>query len=201
MKTDIYQHLCKTLAKRGGRYPGIDVLEFYALMRELFTPQEAEIYCAIPRGFNPPSRIAKAMDKPEDEVTAILETMADKDLCTAGTFENSTFYGAPRLVPGIFECQFMRGTSTDKDRKLAKLIHAYKAAVDKIQGPPKVTLAMGTQDLLQVNLDRCIGCVVCASSCPEDAIALETRADIEAPPADRKALRAAIKATGTQGIY
>jgi len=139
MKTDIYQHLCKTLAQRGGRYPGIDVPEFYALMKELFTPQEAEIYCAIPRGFNPPSTIANAMNKPEDEVTAILETMADKGLCTAGTFENSTFYGAPRLVPGIFECQFMRGTSTEKDRKLAKLIHAYKAAVDKIQGPPKVT--------------------------------------------------------------
>jgi ferredoxin len=59
---------------------------------------------------------------------------------------------------------------------------------------------MAEQDLPEVNLDRCIGCGVCASGCPVDAITLETRAEIEAPPVNRKALRAAIKATGTQGI-
>jgi len=362
MKTDIIQNLRETLAQRGGRYPGMDIPEFYALMDELFTVEEAEVYCAIPRGFNPQSVIAKSIDKPEAEVAAILETMADKGLCIAGRFENTTFYGAPLLVPGIFEYQFMRGTSTEKDKKLAKLICDYKAAVDKIQGPPNVTfpttrvipvdkkieagntihtydqvtayiekyeplsvstcfcrheaklidpddhcgkpdevcmqfgisaqfiidrnmgrqvtkdealkilqlaedaglvhaslnrqeidflcnccrchcmilktalvqpkpgismnsgfqplwvvelctacetciencpseaLMMGAQDVPEVNLDRCIGCGVCASGCLEDAIALETRADIQPPPVDRKALRTAIKATGTQGI-
>ena len=29
------------MAKRGGRYPGIDVQEFYELAHELFTPEEA----------------------------------------------------------------------------------------------------------------------------------------------------------------
>jgi Pyruvate/2-oxoacid:ferredoxin oxidoreductase delta subunit len=362
MTTNIYRNLCETLAQRGGRYPGIDIPEFYALMEMLFTAEEAEVYCAIPRGFNPASTIAKAIDKPKDKVAAILETMADKGLCTAGKFESTSFYGAPLLVPGIFEFQFMRGTNTEKDHKLAKLIHEYKDAVDKIQGPPKVTfpttrvipvdkkieagntihtydqvaayikkyeplsvstcfcrheaklidpddhcgkpdevcmqfglsaqfiidrnmgrqvskdealnilllaedaglvhasvnrqeidflcnccrchcmilktalaqpkpgismnsgfqpvwdvdlctacetciencpteaLTMGDQDVPEVNLDRCIGCGVCASGCPVDAIVLETRSDIEAPPVDRKALRAAIKATGTQGI-
>jgi Pyruvate/2-oxoacid:ferredoxin oxidoreductase delta subunit len=33
----------------------------------------------------------------------------------------------------------MRGTSTERDRKLAKLIHAYKAAVDTNRGPRKMT--------------------------------------------------------------
>ena len=51
-----------------------------------------------------------------------------KGLCTAGTLENASFYGAPLLVPGIFEFQFMRGTSTEKDQKLAKLIHEDKTA-------------------------------------------------------------------------
>ena len=362
MTTEIYQNLCETLAKRRGRYPGVDIPEFYALMEELFTPEEAEVYCGIPRGFNPAGTIAEIMNKPEAEVAATLEKMADKGLCEAGTFDNTTFYGAPLLVPGIFEFQFMRGTRTEKDRKLAKLIHAYKVAVDKIQGPPKVTfpttrvipvdkkieagntihtydqvaayieesdpiavstcfcrheaklidpdddcgkpdevcmhfgmgaqfvidrdmgrqvtrdeamnilqqsqdaglvhasvnrqdidflcnccrchcmilqtaldqpkpgitlnsgfqpkwdpelctaceicidncpteaLVMGDQDVPVVNLDRCIGCGVCASGCPEDAIALETRPGIEAPPPDRKALREAIKTSGTQGI-
>jgi Pyruvate/2-oxoacid:ferredoxin oxidoreductase delta subunit len=362
MAATIYKTLYETLAKRKGRYPALDIPEFYVLMEELFTAEEAETYCAIPRGFNPASTIAESLGKPEDEVTAILENMADKGLCTAGTFDNTTFYGAPLLVPGIFEFQFMRGTNTEKDKKLAKLVHEYKNTVDKIQGPPRVTypttrvipvdkkieagntihtydqvtefiakyeplsvstcfcrqeaklldpddhcgkpdevcmqfgigaqfiidrnmgrqvtkdealkilqlseeaglvhasanrqdidflcncckchcmilkdalaqpkpgitlnsgfqpiwddsrcnacenciencpteaLSMSEQDVPEVNLDRCIGCGVCASGCPEDAISLETRKGIEPPPLDRKALREAIKATGSQGI-
>jgi len=69
-----------------------------------------------------------------------------------------------------------------------------------IENCPSEALMMGAQDVPEVNLDRCIGCGVCASGCLEDAIALETRADIQPPPVDRKALRTAIKATGTQGI-
>ncbi|MCK5148824.1 4Fe-4S binding protein [bacterium] len=362
MTATIYQNLCKTLAQRGGRYPGVDIPEFYALMEELFTPEEAEIYCAIPRGFNPPSTIADGIDKPVNEVADILESMANKGLCTTGKFKATAIYGAPLLVPGVFEYQFMRGTSTKKDKKLAKLIHQYKAAVDKIQGPPKVTfpttrvipvdrkieagntihtydqvaayiekyeplsvstcfcrheaklididddcgkpnevcmqfgmsaqfiidrkmgrlinkdealsilklaedaglvhtsinrqeidflcnccschcmilktaldqpkpglsmnsgfrpiwdfglctacetcidncpteaLTMSARDVPDIDLDRCIGCGVCASGCPENAITLETRAGIAIPPIDRKALRTAIKETGTQGI-
>ncbi len=135
----IYHELCETLAKRRGRYPGVDIPEFYTLMEELFTPEEAAIYVAIPRGFHPAGAIAEQMDKSEEEVAPLLEAMADKGLCTAGAFDETTFYGAPPLVPGIFEFQFMRGTVTDRDKKLAKLIHAYKAAVDAAQGPPKVT--------------------------------------------------------------
>jgi len=51
MTTDIYKNLCNILAKRKGRYPGLDISEFYALMKELFTSEEAEVYCAMPRGF------------------------------------------------------------------------------------------------------------------------------------------------------
>ena len=65
MTTEIYQKLCQTLAKRRGRYPGVDIPEFYSLMEELFTPEEAEVYCAIPRGFNPAGTIAEAVGKPE----------------------------------------------------------------------------------------------------------------------------------------
>ena len=34
-----------------------------------------------------------------------------------------------------FEIQFMRGTKTERDRKLAKLIRAYKAAYDALNPP------------------------------------------------------------------
>jgi Pyruvate/2-oxoacid:ferredoxin oxidoreductase delta subunit len=138
MAAEVYQQMCEKLAKRGGRYPGMDIPEFYKLVQELFTPEEAAVYNAIPRGFNPASNIAKEAGKSEEEVSSILETMADKGLCIGGEMGGATFYSAPPFVPGIFEFQFMRGTSMDKDKKLAKLIHAYKAAVDAVQGPPKI---------------------------------------------------------------
>ena len=77
--------------------------------------------------------------KEVNEVTPILEAMADKGLCTAGAMGGVTHYSAPPFVPGIFEFQFMRGTKTERDKRLAKLIHAYKTALDAGQGPPKVT--------------------------------------------------------------
>jgi len=61
--------------------------------------------------------------------------MADKGLVLAGEFGGTSFYGITAL-DNIFDFQFMRGTSTERDKKLAKLIHAFKKAVDKAKGPP-----------------------------------------------------------------
>ncbi|HMK77088.1 MAG TPA: 4Fe-4S dicluster domain-containing protein [Thermodesulfobacteriota bacterium] len=139
MAKKVYHGLCEVLAKRGGRYPGKDIPEFYALVEELFTPEEAAVYNAIPKGFHPAEAIAKGMGKEVDEIRPILEGMANKGLCTAGSMRGATLYSAPVFVVGIFEFQFMRGTKTERDKKLARLIHAYKAAVDAGQGAVKIT--------------------------------------------------------------
>lgn len=139
MAEKVYHDLCEILAKRGGRYPGKDIPEFYALVEELFTPEEAAVYNAIPKGFHPAEAIAKGMGKEVDEIRPILEGMANKGLCTAGSMGGATLYNAPVFVVGIFEFQFMRGTKTERDKKLARLIHAYKAAVDAGQGAVKIT--------------------------------------------------------------
>ena len=136
---EVYRRLCEALAKRGGEYPGMDIPEFYDLAEALFTPEEAEVYLAIPRGYHPAGVIAAEMGKPEEAVALILEAMADKGLCGAGKMGDTTFYGSLPFAPGIFDFQFMRGTRTSKDKKLARRIHDYKAAVDAVQGPPKVT--------------------------------------------------------------
>lgn len=139
MGEEVYKKLCETMARRGGRYPGMDIPEFYELVHELFTPEEAAISNAMPRGFNPAGAIAKEMGKSEEEVAPILETMADKGLCTTGRTDDKTVYGGPPFIAGIFEYQFMRGTNTERDRKIARLIHAYKEAVDAAKGPPRDT--------------------------------------------------------------
>ena len=139
MGQEVYKQLCEATGRRGGMYPGMDIPEFYELAEEFFSPEEAAVYMAIPRGFSPAETVAKNLGKNEEEVATLLESMADKGLCTAGRMGEKTFYGAPPLVPGIFEFQFMRGTSTERDRKLARLIHTYKSAVNKNRGPQKIS--------------------------------------------------------------
>lgn len=140
MADEVYRQLCETMAKRKGRYPGMDIPEFYELAQELFTEEEAAVSNVIPRGLNTASVIAQEMGKGEEELAPVLEGMADKGLCIAGKMGETTVYGGPPFVPGIFEFQFMRGTNTDRDKKLAKLIHDYKDAFDAAQGgPPKET--------------------------------------------------------------
>lgn len=136
---EVYRRLCQEMSKRGGEYPGMEIPEFYALAEALFTREEAEVYLAISRGYHPANAIAAEMDKRAEEVEIILEAMADKGLCAAGKMGDTTFYGSIPFAPGIFEFQFMRGTNTSKDKKLARLIHDYKAALNAAKGPQKIT--------------------------------------------------------------
>lgn len=60
-------------------------------------------------------------------------------------------------------------------------------------------LAMGEDEVPEVNLDRCIGCGVCATGCLEEAIQLIERPGIQIPPVDHKALKQALKASRAGG--
>jgi Pyruvate/2-oxoacid:ferredoxin oxidoreductase delta subunit len=115
----------------------MDIPEFYELVKELFSPEEAAVFNAIPEGFHPAATIAGELGKSEEEVTLTLEAMADKGLCSAGKRGDTPFYGTLPFVPGIFEFQLMRGTRTERDKKLAKLMHKYTTAVDALKGPPE----------------------------------------------------------------
>lgn len=141
MAEKVYREMCERLAGRGGQYPGKDIAQFYALVEELFTRKQAAVYNAIPKGFHSAAAIAREMGKDADEIEPILEEMALRGLCITSLVNGVTVYSAPVFVPGIFEYQFMRGTKTERDRKLARLIHAYKEAVDA-GGPKKITYPM-----------------------------------------------------------
>jgi NAD-dependent dihydropyrimidine dehydrogenase PreA subunit len=138
MEDQAYQEICRKLTKRGGRFPGMDIPEFYDLIKELFTKEETTVFNAIPKEYHPASVIAGNLGRSEDDVSKILEEMADKGLVVAGGFEGTFFYGTTTL-DNILDFQFMRGTNTGRDKKIAKLHHAYKKAVDAALGPPVVT--------------------------------------------------------------
>lgn len=131
MSQEVYRELLEVMKKRGGAYAGMDIPEFFNFVEELFTPQEAEVNNAMPKGFFTAKNLAAAMGRDEKEVEAVLEAMADKGLCLALDTDQGRVYQSARFMPGILEFQFMPGKTTDRDKKIAQLIYAYKKAFDQ----------------------------------------------------------------------
>ena len=139
MSQEVYKQLLEVMKKRGGGYAGMDIPEFYAMVEEMFTPQEAEINNAMPRGPFTAKALAEQMGRDEQEIGGILESMADKGLCMAMNMEGTQYYMSARFMPGILEFQFMPGKKTERDKKIAKLIHAYKKEFNKKETPEEST--------------------------------------------------------------
>lgn len=139
MPAEIYQEMLTVMRDRGGPYKGLDVPEFYDLVEELFTPEEAAVNNALPRKPITAVDLAQQMGRPEAEVAAVLQAMADKGLCLALQRNGVQLYVGAPFMPGIFEFQFLPGTTTDRDKKIARLIHAYKEAHEAAKGQPKMT--------------------------------------------------------------
>lgn len=131
MSKEVYKDLLEVMKKRGGGYAGMDIPEFYELVEELFTPEEAEVNNAMPRGPFTAKVMAEEMGRDREEIQEILETMANKGICMASNMDGTQFYQSARLMPGILEFQFMPGKTTERDKKIAELIHAYEKAFDE----------------------------------------------------------------------
>ncbi len=142
MASQVYRDMLDVMIKRGGSYAGMDIPEFYALVQELFTPEEAQLNNALPRNPVTAAEIAKEKGRGEAEVTALLEGMANKGLCVAFRSEGKTYYQAAPFMPGIFEFQFMGGRATDRDKKIAGLLHAYKTAYNAVKGEQRISFPM-----------------------------------------------------------
>jgi Pyruvate/2-oxoacid:ferredoxin oxidoreductase delta subunit len=134
---EVYRQLMEVMKKRGGGYSGMDIPEFYAMAEELFTPEEAEVNNAMPKGPFTAKDLAMQMGRDAAEIEPILESMANKGLCMAVKVNGAQFYQSARFMPGILEFQFMPGKSTERDRKVARLIHAYEKAFDQRVDPVK----------------------------------------------------------------
>ena len=139
MSQQVYRELFEVMKNRRGPYTGIDIPEFYELVEELFTPQEAEVNNAMPAKPAAADEIAAEMDRDGDEIKAILETMADKGLCKTWLKNDVRVYTGEPFVPGIFEYQFMSGKVTERERRIAGLIHSYKQAFSTAMGDVKMT--------------------------------------------------------------
>jgi len=60
--------------------------------------------------------------------------MANKGLCVAFRAQGKTYYQACPFMPGIFRVSVHGGRATDREKKIAGLLHAYKTALQCGQG-------------------------------------------------------------------
>jgi Pyruvate/2-oxoacid:ferredoxin oxidoreductase delta subunit len=154
MDQAVYKELLEVMKSRGGAYSGADIPEFYAMVEVMFTPAEAKVNNAMPKGPFTAVQMAQIMGMSEKEVGDILEDMANKGLCRATNKEDATYYVRAPFMPGILEFIFMSGKTTEREKKLAKLIHAYEKACDAMASGKTVAANFPTARVITV--DRAI---------------------------------------------
>jgi Pyruvate/2-oxoacid:ferredoxin oxidoreductase delta subunit len=137
MTLKVYRQMLDVMRQRGGPYAGAGIPEFFALVETLFTPSQAEVNNVLTRKPAIAARIAAELSRPEAPVTALLEEMADRGLCATYLKDGRRYYQGAPFMPGIFEYQFLPGRVTERDRKIARLIQAYKQAYLAAKGEPK----------------------------------------------------------------
>ncbi len=198
MSIEIYRELRDMMKKRGGKYPGEDIPEFYPLVNELFTLEEAAVSIALGLSFQSASMVATSLGKNEKDVEKILEAMANKGVCTSADLGGTIYYSGPPFAPGIFDLQFMRGTKTDRDKKLARLIHSYKKSYDAafpsqqdlffprariitIDRAVKADSIVHTYDQVAHYIETNDPLAICTCFCRHEAMLVDEKDDCKAP--------------------
>lgn len=122
---EAYDKLIDSLNMRGGSLVAQKCDELYALLTEIFTAEEADLFSKMPFASSSPEQIADNAGKSTEDTVKMLELMADKGLITTRDREGRRVYAAIPLVPGIFEFQLMKGGTSEQDIKLARLFEDY----------------------------------------------------------------------------
>jgi len=146
MTEPVYEKLIDALKSRGGAMPAVKCRELFALVEELFTPEEAELASKMPPSPIPAETFAREIVGGDPkEVESLLETMANKGLVFTHQRGEVRFYSLMMLVPGIFEMQFMNGEVSDRARKLARIFEDYFNVVSRpLRDAPSGSAAAGT---------------------------------------------------------
>lgn len=133
MSVAVYQKLAEALNRRGAAYPAVPCPEFYALIKEFFSPEEAEIACHMPDGLATVEELMghiSGIDR--NRLEERLEGMAGKGVVKVKEVDGRKHYELLPFVPGSIELQFMRGRDDERTRRLAQLLRDYARALRNI---------------------------------------------------------------------
>jgi NAD-dependent dihydropyrimidine dehydrogenase PreA subunit len=129
MGEDIYKRLAKHLSALGMGYPEKE--ELMEILRESFTPTEAEAALAIPTKvipFEPVplEEIASHAKIPKKELESILSNLAHRGLLFSKKMKGRKMgYALQQFGYGFPQTFFWRGVDTPNGKKLAELIFKY----------------------------------------------------------------------------
>jgi Pyruvate/2-oxoacid:ferredoxin oxidoreductase delta subunit len=129
MDDEIYKRLAKHLSALGMGYPEKE--ELIEILRENFTPQEAEVALAIPTKripFEPVSiaEISTHMKLPKKELDSILSNLAHRGLLFSKKMKDGRMgYALQQFGYGFPQTFFWKGVETPNAKRMADLIARY----------------------------------------------------------------------------
>jgi len=90
------------------------------ILRRLFSGDDADLFLCMTHQLEAPGAVAARLGRPEEEVSARLEEMAERGLLFRQRRAEGARYGAIPFVHGIFEFQVR-----NLDRELSEMVEAY----------------------------------------------------------------------------
>ncbi|MCF7974323.1 MAG: 4Fe-4S binding protein [Phycisphaerae bacterium] len=119
----VYQQLGKKIDGLTIRTPWNENL--YAVLKELYTPEEAQLIARMPYRPSGLDRICQITGYDASRVKPLLESLCEKGLVMDLLMHDACYYMASPLVIGIFEFTMMRTGGNLNTKAWAKLFHAY----------------------------------------------------------------------------
>jgi Pyruvate/2-oxoacid:ferredoxin oxidoreductase delta subunit len=97
----------------------------YEILKELYTPEEAQLVCIMPYGMSNLDRIARLSKLDKNVARNLLDVLCDKGLVIDAWIRDEYYYMPSPMVIGIFEFTMMRTGGNLNSKKWARLFQAY----------------------------------------------------------------------------
>jgi len=120
---DLYRELHRKIDGLSMRAPWNET--FHAIIKELYSEEEADVIVKMPYGLSTLKRIALLSGKDEKILFEVLNRLANKGLVIDIFHGDTAYYMPSPMVIGIFEFTMMRTGNNFDAKKMAKLFHEY----------------------------------------------------------------------------
>ncbi|MFC1857447.1 ATP-binding protein [Thermodesulfobacteriota bacterium] len=123
---EVYKRLAKHLDDLPVGFPATETGVELRILQRLFTPEEAEAALGLKMVLEPVSTIAEHLNRDEEDLVPILETMAQKGLILKSTRGDIQQYMAAQFMPGIWGSRV-----NDLDEHIVKDFHEYSPSLER----------------------------------------------------------------------
>ena len=120
---DVYRKLGRKIDNLSTRAPWNDAL--YAVLKDLFSTEEADVFVKMPYGLSTLDRISKTIQYESVRLKKILNSLSSKGLVVDLYLNGDHQYMPSPLFVGIFEFTMMRTGDRLNTKEWAELFHAY----------------------------------------------------------------------------